>query len=163
MKPGMVVFDVGANKGELRMNLSRLVGPEGHISAFEPSAMFYKTFLKNADRNKIKNITVINKGLGRNAKRIFLELDPQNSGMSHIADTGKEWIDIISLDEWMIQEPAFTPDLIKVDVEGFEMEMLYGAVQTIKNTVLCFLLKSGRNTLTVTVGVAEIFLIFWQN
>lgn len=58
-KPGMTIFDVGANAGFYTMAFSRLVGAKGRVYAFEPLAGNVANLLKHVAINNASNVTVI--------------------------------------------------------------------------------------------------------
>ena len=59
VKPGMTVFDIGANAGFYTLAFSRLVGDSGHIYAFEPFAENANNILKHVALNALSNVSLM--------------------------------------------------------------------------------------------------------
>jgi FkbM family methyltransferase len=57
-RPGMTVFDIGANAGYLTLLMSKLVGEFGHVHAFEPIPQTFNSLLQTLQINGLRNVTV---------------------------------------------------------------------------------------------------------
>ena len=64
VRPGMVVWDIGANAGFYSIAFSKLVGARGAVYAFEPLAENVKNILKHVALNEVENVTVMQGALG---------------------------------------------------------------------------------------------------
>jgi FkbM family methyltransferase len=126
--PGAVVADVGANIGIYSRFLSRCVGHTGVVHAFEPSPENFRR-LQSATR-KLTNVRLSDAAVGERSGRSHLYLS-DNLNVDHRAyppegdsrDTVP--IDIIALDDYF--RPGDRVDLIKLDVQGYELRTLQGA------------------------------------
>jgi FkbM family methyltransferase len=121
-----VFIDVGANVGVYSIMLS--AEKQAKSFAFEPIPETFKILETNVKINNLENkIKIFNIGLGNERKKIkfFSNLDVSNHVISNQEVTGENVItlDISPLDDLSISEPV----CIKIDVEGFEMEVLKGA------------------------------------
>ncbi len=119
-----VCIDIGANVGLWACDL---VNSFEHVIAFEPVAEFRECFDKNVS---IKNYTMYPVALGHEESLIEMNIVQGNTGHSHIDQNsiGKGTIPLKTLDSF-----NFTNiDMIKIDVEGFEGEILAGAMKTIE-------------------------------
>ena len=67
VKPGMTVVDVGSNLGLYTILLSRLVGPTGHVLAFEPDPDLFSLLQQSSLLNGCANVTANNLALGSSA------------------------------------------------------------------------------------------------
>ena len=131
VRPGFVVVEVGANIGAHTVELSRLVGPQGRVLAFEPQRLVFQTLCANLALNSCANVAAFEIAVGAEAGEIdvpFLPPDrPANfGGLSLQAgppQSGSERVALRPLDALGL--PAC--QLIKVDVEGMEVEVLRGA------------------------------------
>lgn len=119
-----ICIDIGANVGLWACDL---VKEFDHVIAFEPVADFRECFSKNV---KNSNYTMYPVALGRNESFIEMNIVQGNTGHSHIDQTsiGKGTIPLKTLDSFNFTDV----DMIKIDVEGFEEEILAGALKTIE-------------------------------
>jgi len=134
VRPGMTALDVGANLGLYTVLLSRLVGPTGRVIAFEPDPHHFALLIKNCALNGCANVEAHNVALGTGRSRLALRKRLLNSGAntlgnpdSRVFPTSVE-VDVVSLDEFL---PAIRPDLVKIDVQGWEMDVLGGMQRTL--------------------------------
>jgi len=132
-----VVIDVGANLGFTVMLFAKHVGPGGQIYAFEPSPLTYAKLLEVLGKNQLHNVQCFNLGCGTVRKEETL-LVPASSGNAtirrsglHQAEPCREMnIQIDTLDN-VILPLARKIDLLKIDTEGFEDQVLAGAVELV--------------------------------
>lgn len=125
IKPGMVIYDIGANVGFYTLLSSVLTGNSGKVFAFEPVSRNIYYLKQHLKLNEINNTNVIEKAvLNKSAKIKFtLSSDPS---MGHISEDGEIEVNTISIDEF-VEQGNPPPDLIKMDIEGAEFEALIGA------------------------------------
>jgi FkbM family methyltransferase len=120
--------DVGASIGLMSLVASKKCS-RGMILAFEPQKERFEILKKNVELNDCKNIQAFNNGLGENNEQLQLHtdifspsiVDVENSNGNH------ELIDILVLDEVLENKGINTIKFIKMDVEGFELNVLKGA------------------------------------
>lgn len=135
---GGIVYDVGAFTGAYSLFFSRRVGSAGRVIAFEPRAESFSTLVANLDRNQINNVLPLPLALGAVAERRSLFMLP---GMPTTASLASEAhtplrrqageATIERLDVLVDTMPLPPPTLIKIDVEGLEMDVLHGANATL--------------------------------
>jgi FkbM family methyltransferase len=137
VQPGAVVFDIGANIGVFTIPLAHLVGPAGLVVAIEPERMNYYTLCANVAINNLQSVVCLRycvsdetgsmtvPDLDPNVRQNFggLELDKPETSM------GGYPISVIKLDQLDL---ASSLKLIKIDVEGMELQVLRGAAKTIE-------------------------------
>jgi FkbM family methyltransferase len=118
-----ICIDIGANVGLWSCDL---VKQFEKVIAFEPVAEFRECFKKNVTGS---NYVIEPVALGRTESLIEMNIVQGNTGLSHIdpISVGKGSIPLRTLDSYNYENI----DLIKIDVEGFEEEVLAGAMQTI--------------------------------
>ena len=144
-KEHYTVFDIGANKGQFRkMAKETLLGELSNdgfvIYSFEPAKSTFEMLVKNfeeVERPYLKNL-----GLGKEKKRSTLYYDKLGSTLAsqskrdlsfaNIEMTMEEQIEIDTLDSFCIENSISFIDLLKIDVEGYEMDVLQGAAQMIQ-------------------------------
>ncbi|MEO6220331.1 MAG: FkbM family methyltransferase [Ginsengibacter sp.] len=139
VKAGMNVIDIGANIGATTLNLAKTVGSTGKVFSFEPGPYNCQKASENISLNKLSNIKLINQGLGHEKTTAFLyNVNPNNRGMQRLLkDNGKSVsyekteVEIDTLDNSMKKFNIPAPSFIKIDVEGYELNVLKGAIETI--------------------------------
>lgn len=124
INPGDVVIDAGAFIGDHTIAYAKKVGPTGQVFAYEPNKDSFECLVHNM-KNK-NNVTCIPFGLGSVQKTAGVVNVDGNIGMNHLIDGMDVWIGTIDLTE--LKKLNF----IKIDVEGYELEILKGATETIK-------------------------------
>ena len=132
VQPGSVVVEVGANIGSHTIPLSRLVGRDGQVHAFEPQRIVFQTLCANLALNHCANVFASQAGVGAASGSILVPaIDPRtrfNFGGLSLADArGGEPVPLVTIDS--LDLPIC--HLLKVDVEGMECEVLAGAGKTI--------------------------------
>ncbi|MEO6188021.1 MAG: FkbM family methyltransferase [Ginsengibacter sp.] len=137
--PGMTILDIGANIGATTLNFAKKTGQHGKVFSFEPSPYNFKKAMENISLNSLENINLINKGLGNEKKSAFLyNVNTTNNGMQRLLQQEpqkdsyeKTTVEIDTLDNCMSELDIPSPSLIKIDVEGFEYNVLLGARETL--------------------------------
>lgn len=132
------IIDVGVNNGWLLMHLAEIVKPKnGVVYGFEPHPVTFKRCKNNISTNNIKNVVVFNLGCGAQpGKATMITAMESNSGQNRIesntsfSTVKNHEIKIIKLDEQL--NHLANIDLIKIDVEGFEKNVLLGAEGILK-------------------------------
>jgi len=130
VRPGHVVVDVGANIGYHTLTLSRLVGPNGKVLAFEPHPVTRARLEANLAANDCHNVNVFPIALSdrEGAGKLFEPTETAAHGQSSLRARG-EWRAVdcrtAPLDALLSDLPRL--DLIKIDVEGAEGLVLAGA------------------------------------
>lgn len=129
-----VALDIGANIGTHTIYLSDYFAK---VHAFEPQSSVYKLLESNIILNKCDNVHAHNFGLGSTNTSVQMEkydlAKPNNQGGIGIDKTGLsggEKIQVKVLDELNISNIGF----MKIDVEGYELDVIKGAIQTIKKS-----------------------------
>ena len=128
LKPGMVFFDIGAHIGQYSL-LGAGVGAIVH--AFEPDPETFRMLTRNIYQNHLKEVRANHFALSR--QRESVEICPgqaDNIGSSFIRPSSVESnrirIPCMSLDEYVSENQIRQIDLVKIDVEGAELEVLSG-------------------------------------
>lgn len=145
LSSGMTVIDVGANNGAYTCIASRLVGGTGTVIAFEPVAENLEALRESLRLNLpvSDNVVVIPAAAGdkcRDSLRIYL--DEGNSGTHSAGVVGASWqtVPVRTLDEVVCELALEALDLVKIDVEGFEPQVLDGsrvALERFEPILLC--------------------------
>ena len=135
LKKGDCFIDVGANIGLMSIYASEFVGDKGTVLAFEAHPKTARLLEANIEMNNLSNIQVCQYALGSSEGKTFIYDNWQvNRGGASLvvktADSEAYEIDVHCLDYSL--QTNLIPKALKIDVEGFEMEVLKGAVNTIR-------------------------------
>ena len=131
LRAGDVALDVGANLGAHTLPMAQLVGPGGAVFAFEPQRILFQTLCGNVALNELTNVHALPVALGRAAGRAKVPaLDyhgARNFGGVSLAGAQGEDVPVLTLDQLEVAKAR----LIKIDVEGMELDVLAGAKATL--------------------------------
>jgi FkbM family methyltransferase len=137
LKPGEVFYDIGANIGFFSILGAKLVSSKGKVYAFEPVPDNVARIHHNARLNNFSQITVIAKAVSESTGEGELLLT-KNIGGHTLASAdrppdvqGSMTVDLISIDDLIARGELTPPNLVKVDVEGAELDVLQGMKQTL--------------------------------
>ena len=130
-----IVFDVGANIGEVTFNMAKRVGSSGQVHSFEPEPFIFSKISKNLSLNSLNNIYLNNFALGDKIEELFIKAPVENNrGGTRIQSdkTKGEKINVSTIDLYVRESGVTKLDLIKIDVEGFELRVLIGAKEALQ-------------------------------
>ena len=131
VKPGMVVYDIGANAGFFTLACSRLAGPTGRVLAFEPQPGNAAKIVRHLRLNNLANASLIQAAVGRQAGLCSFDAGPDDYQGRLVKGASWLQVPVIGLDEFIATgQPV--PDLIKMDIEGGESEALCGALNLLR-------------------------------
>jgi len=132
LKDGGIFVDIGANNGFFSLLASTLVGSTGKVLAIEPTRRTFDRLTGNIELNGFNNILTLNVACGEaNAEKEFQDygsFDGSNSFV-HMKGGKPTYVKVERLDG--IYPWDKKPDFVKIDVEGYEREVLLGARNTI--------------------------------
>ena len=136
VKPGMVFYDIGAHIGIHSLYASKLLGDKGSVFSFEPWPENFAELQNNAGINKKgASITPVNMALARQPGPVPME-EGRSDGTHHLAPSATPAanghlvkVQATTLDDFARTHPA--PDVMKIDVEGFELDVLEGGAKTL--------------------------------
>lgn len=138
---GKTVYDVGAFHGMVSLFLSRKAS---QVISYEPNGVNRARFTENLKLNQVQNVRIRPFGLGAKAQVARMVYSPLMTGgatldgkigahVMEASDVRSEDIQITTVDDDIEQEQLPAPDFIKVDVEGWELEVLKGAQRTLQS------------------------------
>lgn len=129
IKPNDTVLDIGANIGVVTLWMSRLVGTGGRVHSFEPNPEIIRVLTDTFKFNNVENISLYPIGLGseKGVKELRVPFGNRGRGTFHAHDfaPSKIWqLPIEALDSIDLEGHV---SVAKIDVEGFEYDVLSGA------------------------------------
>lgn len=133
LRQGDCVWDVGANVGYYTCLFSNRVGERGKVFAFEPSPVNFDRLTTACAL--LENTTLMQCGLGREDSKLCFQQGADALGAtSRIVESGSKGV-LVDIRSGMslIEGAVQLPNAIKIDVEGFENEVLEGLGDMLKN------------------------------
>tara|TARA_B100000900_G_scaffold28659_1_gene22001 strand:- start:99 stop:740 length:642 start_codon:yes stop_codon:yes gene_type:complete len=131
IKPIKRICDIGGHVGTWSVPMAQYKDTE-MIYAFEPNERVRECFIENTLPFKDK-VKVFNVALGNEAGFAWLDIEEENTGNTRIwidDETPLKTVEVKTLDSFKLKDI----DYMKIDVEGFELPVLQGAVETIKDS-----------------------------
>jgi len=169
---GMTVYDVGAFHGMLTLFFASRAKT---VVCFEPNTVNRRRLMENLGLNGIGNVEVRDAGVGsrRETRRMVgsplmpggASLDEKTAAELSRAGlkTASEEISLVALDDEVAEAGLPAPDFIKIDIEGWEIEALRGARNTLASRKpALFLEMHGETIREKRRKVAEIVAFLWE-
>ncbi|OGC95506.1 MAG: hypothetical protein A2W25_01160 [candidate division Zixibacteria bacterium RBG_16_53_22] len=138
VRPGEIAFDIGANIGWYTTLLSQLVGEAGLVYAFEPVPGIFQSLLRTVEKNRCaENVILFNNLCGADCEPgLIYEFPRLHPGLSSSRPIGNESkiehrVAKVTIDDVVQSSGIKGIDILKIDVEGAELEVLKGASRTL--------------------------------
>jgi FkbM family methyltransferase len=145
VRPGDVVYDVGANIGFFSTLFSRWVGVDGRVFAVEPEPENLALLRQNLASNDCGNVTVCDCAVGAESGVALFSMDEATGATGHLGRTatagevavGTGKIRVIETNvetiDRLVERQAAAPRVVKMDIEGGELDALEGASRTLSD------------------------------
>jgi FkbM family methyltransferase len=138
VRPGMTALDIGANVGAYSLLLGQWVGSGGAVFAFEPAPEAHDGLRRHIRLNGLDAIVTPIRAAAGAASSTARFVVGVTAGESRLATSGDRTVttvdvSVTTIDQFCARE-HLTPDFIKIDVEGAELDVLRGARETIRRT-----------------------------
>jgi FkbM family methyltransferase len=136
VRPGMKILDVGANIGYFTTVFADLVGPTGHVWAFEPTRKYGDRIQWHLDANGLADrATVLSCGLSDAERECSIDIVDCSASL-HLwqggETAGHETIRLRRLDDVATELDLPAVDLVKIDIDGHEPFFLKGGEQYLR-------------------------------
>jgi FkbM family methyltransferase len=170
LRTGATVFDCGAHQCVIAMVLAKFVGAAGKVIALEASGLNYETALRNISLNAAGNVTVVHAAVSDNLDGIEFNVRGNGQADDGSGRWGKISVASVTVDELTHRYGA--PDVLFVDVEGFELKVLRGAIDTLSRCrpdcfvemhVGCGLEKFGGSVKSIAGTFEELGYDLWMS
>ena len=137
LKPDSVFIDIGANFGLYSLIASQHISEEGTIISFEPFPENYKSLCTNLSLNDLHRITAENTAVGSETGTLKLYYNSKENNLGMVSYNNTQQSDFvtvnkINIDGYLKSKSLEKITFIKIDVEGFEYEVLQGMKQTLQ-------------------------------
>jgi len=175
IEPGMTVLDVGANIGHHAIAFSKMVGATGRVIAFEPQTLIYRILGANCIINGLDNIVTIQGCVGNekgtaylnsisNNERINFGALGVNESASLSSNPAGEACRIDSLDSYLseLSDKIKSCDFIKIDVQSFELYVLNGGINTIKQFLPVMFIEISPFYMSKMYDYRDIYNFLWD-
>lgn len=142
IRKGMVIYDIGSNRGQMALFFSRKIGVSGIVHAFEPAPVPFESLKRNCVLNSLSNVrlwqAVVSNMNGEESFTFFedrpTEGRPERLASKNQAAVGKAFrVTCLTLDS-LVQRGERKPDVLKIDVEGSAAAVLEGARNILETT-----------------------------
>ena len=135
IRPGSTVFDIGANAGYYTMLASRLTGNTGRVAALEPLPRNLAFLQRHVELNRADNVLVLPFACSDQNGTASFEFG-ENTAMGKISEAaGGGQLSLLVATSTLNSLSSATqlrPDVIKIDVEGAELQVLKGGEETLR-------------------------------
>lgn len=139
---GAIFLDVGANIGYHTLAGAEAVGEEGRVVAVEPSSANLRLLRANVAAAGFTNVTIVDCAAGAVSGQVLLYESASNAGDHRTyAIDGRQGhkVQVHALDE-VLEDLKLVPDVVKIDIQGFERWAIEGLRRSIGRAVPCAIL-----------------------
>jgi FkbM family methyltransferase len=167
LAPRQVFLDVGANAGYFSLLASRCVGESGMVLAVEPNPAMVKQLRQNTERNGLTNIAIAEAACSDSVEVRDLYIgNPYNTGNSSLSRDNLTWtksvkVTCTTVDLLVEKYGLHHVDLVKIDVEGAELQVLRGMTAVLKRLrprIIIELVPSLLESFSTTVAAINEYL-----
>lgn len=140
IKPGDIVHDIGGNIGFYSVLFAKKAGPKGCVYAYEPETINFERLRVNADLNKLPNLYPCPFAISSETRMLWLRRHSSEPGEGAHGLVGAEGdltqpVFCFALDELIAKFKLPGPTVVKIDIEGHEMDALLGMQSALKESV----------------------------
>lgn len=138
LRLGATVFDIGAHQGVVGLIMARIVGEQGRVVAVEAEPHNALVAERNVAANGVLNMTIVHAAVGA-ASGVLCFTESLNGHVARSGRPGAIDVPATTVDALALQHGH--PDVVFIDVEGFEAHVLSGATATIESQATDFFVE----------------------
>lgn len=168
-----VFLDIGANFGLFTLNAANSISESGKIISFEPFPKNFEALLRNVNSNNLNQVQLVKSAVGNENTTIELYLDEKENNLGSVSalpieNAIIEKVQSISIDSFLKDSSIKKIDFVKIDVEGFEYNVLLGMKETLKIHKPTLLIEifndenseneNNINSLLIDLGYSKLFI-----
>lgn len=157
LRPGAKIFDLGAHQGIVALMLAREVGETGRVLAIEAEPHNARVAAVNRELNDAENLTVLH-AAGAASSGTISFAEGLNGQIDQHTTAGNVEVAAVTIDD--LAREHGTPDLVMIDVEGYEGQVLDGARETLAGRSTSFLVEVHEALTSYGGQAAEIVELF---
>ncbi|MEH1008510.1 FkbM family methyltransferase [Winogradskyella sp. ECml5-4] len=140
----ILILDIGANFGYLSLVWAKSICKTGKVISFEPNKNVYNSLLKSIEINNLNKIILLeNFAVGNENKSVNLFFE--NSTTSNVIESNISQslgtIRMIKLDDYIKNQKLKKCDLVKIDVDGIELDILKGSIDLLREFQPIFIVE----------------------
>jgi FkbM family methyltransferase len=140
LRPGDTYVDCGANIGHLALVARKIIGESGAVTAIEANPRVYRYCVGNLQLNGFSDVVALNVALGERQGTATIS-DARDDDQNFVGG-GNTVVEMRTLDEVVGTRRV---NLLKIDVEGYELPVLRGARRTLAGTSIVYCELSAMN------------------
>lgn len=125
LAPGDVVIECGAHHGCTAVLIANWIGTAGRVYTFEALPRNWDIIQRNIDQNRLRNVTLVRKAIGAKPGSIVVN----NASNATVGASFGTKVEMTAIDRYA----HLNPTVLKIDVEGYEVEALKGAAQVLSS------------------------------
>lgn len=134
IKEGDTILDIGSYFGGFAVYAAEKVGPNGKVICFEPDPRNILILEKRIRKLKLKNVTIVKKALSNKISKVNLSSNYSLSSIAGLSKSKKIFtVETSTLDHEMRSLNIGKVDLLKMNIEGAELEAIEGATEVLQN------------------------------
>ncbi len=154
---GDTVLDIGANIGYHTLTISKATNGNAKIFSFEPFSKNFLVLKRNIRINNLKNVQIYKLAIGDKKKRTSLKVFEDYAYNSFLDTKRKKYlyserVEMDTIDNFVLSNNLHKVDFIKIDVEGYEFNVLKGAKRTLerfKPKIICEIYQQNLESLNI--------------
>jgi FkbM family methyltransferase len=134
LRPGAIALDIGANIGVHTLRMARAVGEQGKVISCEPMIHLQNKLKANILLNRLESIVeIVGEAISDVPGETFMSGSPDtfNQGTGRMDSEGQTPVRVTTGDKLLADKGIQQLDLIKIDIEGYEMKAIQGLNQSI--------------------------------